>query len=432
MKKIISIIIITLITILILSFLSPQTIYLEEFGGNRNDIFNDVIGTSNGNVVAVGNYKSSDIEGFESDPYNNAMIVKYNKTGQILWKKFFGGSSYDTFDSVISTSEGDIVTVGNFESTDIENLQNKGHKDAVIVKYDKNGNELWKKSFGGGGTDLFISAAVTNLDEIVVIGEQSSSIQGLEKNTFSFIIKYDKNGNELWKKSFGNTLNDKLSDITVTKDNGIVVVGYQLIGVDEINNEGIFEYVVVKYDQNGNELWQKRYQDEFYKNVTSTSDNAIIITGQKKQEDRIFYDGVITKIDKKGNEKWTKYFTSLMSSYIDDVIGTNDGGIVIAGYYVPEAETKEFDYDMVLIKYDKYGIRKWIKNFENETEERMKAISTIKNRGIVGVGEIQSKNIENIESNSFIIRFSNLYKYIIVIIIFLLVKSVLIPKKMKR
>ena len=74
----------------------------------------------------------------------------------------FFGYGVETFYGVCPSDDGGFVAVGTSNSDDgyiaagesessdggMEGLS-KGNRDAVIVKYDISGRQLWKKSFGG-------------------------------------------------------------------------------------------------------------------------------------------------------------------------------------------------------------------------------------------------------------------------------------------
>ena len=71
------------------------------------------------------------------------------------WQKSFSENDNDRFSSVIITENGEYVAVGTTKSTDLDEVSNKGLEDGMIVKYDKDGNIIWKKNFGGASVDYF-------------------------------------------------------------------------------------------------------------------------------------------------------------------------------------------------------------------------------------------------------------------------------------
>jgi len=85
----------------------------------------------------------------------DAIIVKYDGDGNIIWKGNFGGRANDQYTSVTTVSDG-VVAVGyadslTFRYGDWTGVTKKGNTDAIIVKYDQAGTVIWKKNFGGKG-----------------------------------------------------------------------------------------------------------------------------------------------------------------------------------------------------------------------------------------------------------------------------------------
>jgi hypothetical protein len=91
----------------------------------------------------------------------------------VIWKKNFGGT-FDEFYSVTKVSDGIIVagTSTSFGTGDWEGVTGNGGHDAIIVKYDNNGNVVWKKNFGGSSNDYYQSVTVA-LEGLVAVGRSA-------------------------------------------------------------------------------------------------------------------------------------------------------------------------------------------------------------------------------------------------------------------
>jgi hypothetical protein len=80
-------------------------------GGKESDCVNSLIQTEDGNLVLTG-YTESNCHK-NSEPKNrNAIIMKMNLDGKILWDYSIGGLNYDEMNSIIQTSDGDFVLAG--------------------------------------------------------------------------------------------------------------------------------------------------------------------------------------------------------------------------------------------------------------------------------------------------------------------------------
>ena len=80
---------------------------------------------------------------------NDAFIVKYNSSGNLIWKHSYGGSGSDRFSRIIATQDGGYIAAGHSFSNDGDVSGNHGSGDAWIVKTDAAGNLQWQKCFGG-------------------------------------------------------------------------------------------------------------------------------------------------------------------------------------------------------------------------------------------------------------------------------------------
>jgi len=253
-----------------------ELIWKKNFGGDTYNIYYSVTDVSDG-FVAVGisgsgSFGSGDWVGVEGKGGTDAIIVKYDNNGDVVWKKNFGGSEDDQYQWVTEVPDGIIAAgysvSGSFGAGDWTGIEGKGSWDAIIVKYDHNGNVIWKKNFGGSGIDIFNSVIAVSDGYIAEGYAQDSSFgngdwvgvtgKGGED---AIIVKYDYNGNVVWKKNFGGNDNDFYWTATAVSD-GIVAIGSS--GYNSFNNgdltgimgKGNSDAIMVKYDYAGNILWK--------------------------------------------------------------------------------------------------------------------------------------------------------------------------------
>ena len=120
-----------------------------------------------------------------------------------------GGSNSITIlfiKSVQETSDGGYVAVGYSQSSNGDLKGNKGQDDFVIAKFDSNGNKVWIKNYGGNNAEIFSSLDSTSDEGYVAVGYSQSSDGDLtgNKGYRDFVIaKFDGNGNKIWIKNYG-------------------------------------------------------------------------------------------------------------------------------------------------------------------------------------------------------------------------------------
>ena len=177
--------------------------WASEIDGNGEEEFLDIEKTSDGGYIAVGYTTSTDISGLTNKGSADCLIAKYDKNGNEQWKKSVGGSKYDWYNGVIELENGTYVAVGTILSTDV---------------VDKNGNNI------GHGYDWSI-----NIDNFVGSMPASEGIIGT----------YDSNGNELSLKTTGKATDSFTEEDFISQINGDVVFDFSNVTSVNVIMQGI-------------------------------------------------------------------------------------------------------------------------------------------------------------------------------------------------
>ncbi len=198
----------------------------------------------------------------DSVPSRDYWIVKLNSFGNIIWQKSFGGSSDDAANSIQQTIDGGYVICGSSWSWNDGDVSGSfGNGDYWVIKIDSLGNLLWQKVLGGSDIDIAWSVRQTN-DEGFIVGGVSSSLDGEvtgnHGSTDYWIVKLTSSGNLMWEKSFGGTLADPGLSVEQTTDGGFIVAGYSKSNDGNVSgNHGGYDFWILKLNINGNLIWEK-------------------------------------------------------------------------------------------------------------------------------------------------------------------------------
>lgn len=230
-----------------------------------------------------------------------------------------GGSSEESGESITTTSDGGILITGFTNSNDGDfKGMNKGYQDIFVIKLDKNGEVLWKKTFGGENGELGSSITTTSDGGILVTGYTSSKdgdFKGMDKGVYGdiFVIKLDKDGELDWKRTYGGSKSECGNSLTTTSDGGILITGLTFSYDGDFNgmNKGGRDIFVIKLDKTGEVFWKKTFGGENYESgqsMTTTSDGSVLITGGTSSNDGDFkgmnnggQDIFVMKLDSNGN-----------------------------------------------------------------------------------------------------------------------------------
>jgi len=401
---------------------TTDVLWKKNFGGSDRDLYYSVIAVSDG-IVAVG-YSSSasfgngDWAGVTEKGSHDAIIVKHDNAGNVVWKKNFGGNNDDYYQSVTAVSDGVVAvgysTTGSFGNGDWKGVTGKGNWDAIIVKYDNAGNVVWKKNFGGSGYDEYFSVTAVS-DGVVAVGLSDSFGNGdwtgvTEKGGIdAIIIKYDNAGNVVWKKRFGGSDWDYFYSVTAVSD-GVVAVGYSGISTsggngdwEGVTGKGNDDAIIVKYDNAGNVIWKKNFggsDRDLYYSVIAVSDGIVAVgysssasfgngdwegvTGKGND------DAIIVKYDNVGNVVWKKNFGGSDYDEYFSVTAISDGIVAVGlsnsfGNGDWTGVTEKGGIDAIIVKYDNAGNVVWKKNFGGSDYDRYYSVIAVSD-GIVAVG----------------------------------------------
>ncbi len=285
--------------------------------GNRRDASYAVAIDNSNNIYASGE-SANNIGGIDY------LTIKYNSSGNQLWiAKYNQGQNSSnrafaiTCDSkgnvyVTGVSDGDFATVkynssgvqqwvGRYngemndndegKAIDVDNLGNvyvsgssvgaMFYYDYATVKYNSSGIEQWARRYNGTSNfqDQLRSMIIDKIGNVYVTGNGTEIGEG-----YNFVtIKYNKDGDTLWKASYHNGLNDIAFATALDKFGNVYITG-------ESDGNGTGEdYATVKYDSSGIQQWVKRYDysglyGDYPSSITVDNNGSVYVTGQSNRD----------------------------------------------------------------------------------------------------------------------------------------------------
>ncbi len=307
-----------------------------------------------GSIVAGCTGGRTDVLPFTTD----VLLIKTDAKGEQDWLRTFGGEQSDEGRSVQQTGDGGYILVGTTS-------YGTGNGDVYLIKADAEGNETWSRTFGGAGDDAGTSVRQTRDDGYIIAGVTTSFGEGV-KNVY--LIKTDRNGREVWSRTFGGARSSVGSSVQQTDDGGYIIAG-GTSWYDEWNELDTTNVLLVKTDENGDEEWSRTIGglgNELAGNsVQQTTDGGYVICGTDWDRCMMPCCGervCLIKVDLYGNDVWSHSFGDDGMSRGASVRQTRDGGYIIAGstgYCGP-------GFDAYLVKTDEAGNEVWSRRFRQE------------------------------------------------------------------
>jgi len=286
----------------------------------------------------------------------------------IQWEKSFGGTGGDVFYDIIKAADGGYLTVGVSNSPIGGNKTTpfRGSQDAILTKFDVNGNIIWDKVFGGIGYETGFKIKALSDGNYLLIFDSASGIEN-EKTAPNkggldiWIIKIDANGNIIWDKTYGSNATEYVTDLIPTSDGGSIIGSIISTNASTVtangdrsqNGRGDHDLWFIKIDANGNKVWDKTfggsgteiggyllkaidnsgYYTWGYTNTSNISGSDLTTPARNGT------DAWLIKFDNNGNKIFDKVYSggnlfsgASSTEQFTDMVALSDGNYLLSAY----------------------------------------------------------------------------------------------------
>jgi regulation of enolase protein 1 (concanavalin A-like superfamily) len=303
----------------------------------------------------------------------DAWLVKADENGTELWNKTFGGTGQDAGVYFRPTRDGGYIITG------WTNSSGAGDTDVLMIKTDANGTEMWSRTFGGEADDRGRTVHQTR-DGGYIVGGTTDSFGGEGRNFL--LIKTDASGNEMWNRTYGGAGKEIFNTAQPTMG------GYVVIGGTNSTAAGDWDILLIRADENGTELWNKTLGGPGNQTAIAFDQNnkgGYTITGITNVAGN--NDALLIETDANGNELWSKSFGGMGDDQGRDVLETREGGYLIVGW---TNSSGSGGIDVLLVRTDSMGEELWTMTYGSEGDDRGRFIAPTYDGGYIVVGESRS------------------------------------------
>jgi len=292
-----------------------KQIWRNDFGAGNNSSASGVA-ELNGNIFTCGNTSRNYLT-----TKNDILLIKSNSAGDTIWTKTYGGVEAEYGTNIIATSDGNILIAGKTESFGAGSFG-----DIYLVKVNTAGDTLWTASYPDQDQEVPFHLMETKNGEYLVTGTNEDNSQYREL----YLLKVSANGHQIWNKKIGPPI-WKWGYSTIELTNG------ELLTCGKHTVSGYNQILLVKTDNTGNIIWEKNFGvnnlSEEGNSVKQNSDGSFTITGTCFDVSTGQTEIILLKVDQNGNELWLKKFGSPSSgSGINLLKGNNDENIITGNY----------------------------------------------------------------------------------------------------
>ncbi len=294
-----------------------------------------------------------------------AALLKFDYNGDTLWQKIYRTAYPGSIrpEGICKTVDGGFLITGYYSDT--------GATECLLIKTDKNGNELWQKRINKPTPNYQHGLCVVQdslTKKIVIVGLQITNQNVTESN----VLILDSLGKKLIQKNYNSYDGGPFNGLIQLSDKNFLTCG--ALNSGEQLQLGKYYQMAVKFDINGNVIWSKTYDVKAAHTDLSflyeLPNGDLIMAGRI---DTLTYStGTVTrqqikiyKTDKDGNLKWGRYVGDATGygEWPRSMNATSDGGFILTAGQVLEHINTPYN----LIKIDANGcdtLEAWCKSVE--------------------------------------------------------------------
>lgn len=348
----------------------PYRLWSTYVGGEGMDEVRQVDVDDNGDIyvsgftASIGNIATSGVHQGTLIGFQNCFLMKYSPTGQKLFGTYFGGQQADRCYGMLRDDDsGHIYLAGSTFSSGLATVG--AHQtslasgdDAILAKFDLQGQLVWSTYFGGNDHDFIADLALDSYGDVFLTGHTRSTggvstdltvLPGVEN---PFVAKFSSGGIHLWGTYFGGTHDggwgigvDASDNIYVSgltsSTSGISTVGSH----QEVKGNG-GDAFLVKYSHAGQLLWGTYFGgsgNDKSNTLVVSQDGSVVITGDTQSPDAIATsngyqtspgsteDAFLARFSPDGDMLWGTYLGGNGVEYIHAICETEDGALLLAG-----------------------------------------------------------------------------------------------------
>ncbi|NOZ60963.1 MAG: T9SS type A sorting domain-containing protein [Calditrichaeota bacterium] len=363
----------------------------------------------------------------------------------VRWVNGIYTNDLDPRNDITFDPSGNIIISGCYQGTAVFDLGGPnetsltclGHKDMYLAKYDADGALMWATKAGGSGwawcwgfnvtTDLEGNIIVTGRYDGLIIfgaGETNETVLTPISGWELYVAKYDPDGNLLWAKSAPGVCNDIGLSGTTDADGNVIVTGSIECSATfgsgspnqtTISSAGLSDFILAKYDADGNFLWVKRAGSSSWEQgvgieaddsnnyyVAAYFEGTVVFGAGEPNETTLSSHGgadvVIAKFDESGNLIWAKSGGGSGTDLSEAIAIDASGNSYLTGLFyntvifgVGEANETELtsfgDEDIFIAKYNPQGELIWAHKAGGNSYDRPYSISMLGQTQFVITGE---------------------------------------------
>lgn len=246
-------------------------------------------------------------------------LVKIDGQGGVVWTRTIGGAMIEQANDLVRMDDGGWMVVGTTNDPG-----GGGGYDGLLVRTDADGNELWRRTYGGDGWDFLRRGWLMTDQALLMVGQTFSQGEGGDV----WLIKVDQMGDTLWTRHYGGPETEDGASVTIGPDGRIVIAGSVALEGGDVDAQ------VLKLDDQLAVQWVHQYGGDsldLARDVVATSDSGYSIVGATRSFSA-WDEHYHFKVDAFGNLEWQKHWGQVNDQEAFRHLEMPSGDLVTTGW----------------------------------------------------------------------------------------------------
>ncbi|WP_240360440.1 SBBP repeat-containing protein [Pyxidicoccus caerfyrddinensis] len=221
--------------------------WLQQLGSSQSDVAQGIAVTPTHEVYVTG-YTFGSLDGTTTPVGTDIFLMRLDILGTQQWVRQVGASDLDYATSVAVSPDGGVYLAGYTFGT-LDGNPQAGTYDALLARYDNQGNRQWSRLLGGTQPDYAQSVAVAADGTVQVTGYTSGVFDGNPSAGLSdaFLARYDALGTKLGTRVVGTSRPDQGRGVAVDASGNTYMTGFTYGGLGGNTSAGSYDAFLIRF-----------------------------------------------------------------------------------------------------------------------------------------------------------------------------------------
>ncbi|HEV2705290.1 MAG TPA: hypothetical protein VGV59_05160 [Pyrinomonadaceae bacterium] len=320
---------------------------------------------ASGNVFITG--RSTTTRTSPGGPFNDDIAtVKYDAQGNQQWARRFDapGMSTDTPQDIQADAQGNVIITGHA-------VVSGGDMQFVTLKYNPNGDLQWARFAGEANGDHALALDIDAQGNVYVTGRSIYAFRPSSEPIFRVLtVKYDAQGNELWRRTYDSDAQQgaEAADVRVDGQGNVLITGRVLTPVSPSGNRR--DILTLKYNAAGDLQWARTFAGAVTSAGTRVEPDGqggvFVLGGTQVDFNNRQSDTVILHYTSAGDLVLTAFSWMPQNDNGTDWVFDSAGNIYVVGLRsIPSSSAMGTpNVDVLTLKFNAAGSLQWARTYQ--------------------------------------------------------------------